>query len=465
MPTYDEMQWDILLPLGWGTEVIYDRKTLEARLGGSVSNDPFWVSPSGEPCPQDLLEDYYKVNRFLRTEARVAEGLDALEAALRKRYRARTGAAPPTTWEEALAALEGKPNRSHRLHLLTEELALAEPKHADPRNVRPLYKGPRWAPEDANWTTRRNVTYLGPLSATQFQTYNELGWHFKDPLVDPTHGEYSHRIQWWLVHWAKRYNDLKITKTASELFGALANYYLEPKFIRDYYATYDPEITLVDPKTKVPIKNQRGEMTTFHNKADTRLGASLWMCLVDRLPQPSEPLDVIVTGKDSRTPVYFSGRQIPIYGGRRPVLDLILRLKFNKIQKTWSAAKAAGARDRALSVSRIFGSGIDIVAAQDILKALGHPDGEFDAFLERHEPPVGATFNGVRSERLVVYLIEKYWPGYFAHIEGGGKVADVLARLTERQRSWLISRTEDRALVPGAIPPDWTPADKDLPFS
>jgi hypothetical protein len=139
-----------------------------------------------------------KIGQFFTSAGDVMPELDKLEEALftrafgkqlvsqRKSYQQRAKAYYSKATERAQAKMDGQPVQkdSDLQHLVTREFA-------DEENRAGLAK---WNKNGEPY----QVMVMGPFSGEGFLRNLQLGRHWKD-IVNPNHGEYTHRLQWYLI--------------------------------------------------------------------------------------------------------------------------------------------------------------------------------------------------------------------------------------------------------------------------
>ena len=148
--------------------------------------------PEFKDAPDKYRDALYQVSEFLRED--VAGGLDetlgVLETAMHQEIESRyeRGKEPLPNTERLVDKFENPRNRLPEFlqHVLTTVLT----KHEKELGFAIGHdsRGRESAP-----------TYLGYVEPEEFRQRLQWGMQFKDPTVPGGHGEFTHRIQWYLI--------------------------------------------------------------------------------------------------------------------------------------------------------------------------------------------------------------------------------------------------------------------------
>ncbi len=173
----------------------------------------------------EFYEDFVRVASFLSDKAAVILGLEGLEGRLREKAE--------TQWQQSTdyvdrrqfyayyGILDGRLDRLVLSHL-TGRSKKGYFKHLVSSSLTDLEMARSFA-VGGELLAPRAQYYLGPVSPDIFRQQILAGRpQGKDPFVDPGHGEYTHRIQWYAI--MSLTSNIQLTHAAVDVYKAIGRF-------------------------------------------------------------------------------------------------------------------------------------------------------------------------------------------------------------------------------------------------
>jgi Family of unknown function (DUF5636) len=159
---------------------------------------------------QPYVSDYLEVGAFLSGPVHIVGTLDLLEQSLEDRMFTRLGYNASTAGQKLQNV-----RREYYLKQAQGQFNQSIDRFREKINQTPIQKDPVYSQlltdELASVETNEQfalfsnrygeprVEMIMPLKADQFRDQLQKGRPFKDPTIGPDHGEYTHRLQWYLI--------------------------------------------------------------------------------------------------------------------------------------------------------------------------------------------------------------------------------------------------------------------------